>query len=159
MSTILDRPNRYAATCLNCSGNVPANAGLLARDDAGQWTAVHTTCPEKPTAIAAPVKRVDRDGIYRADDDTIYKVQQAVHGSGRLYAKRLNITTDTDGTPHGTFVYAPGAIHTLRDDQRLTAEQAAAYGRLYGVCVACGATLTDETSIARGLGPVCARRF
>lgn len=159
MSEVLDRPNRYAATCLNCAGRVDAHKGWLARDDNGAWTAVHVECPEKPMAIAAPQVLVDEDGIYRTDDGTIYKVQVAVHGSGRLYAKRLEITHDSDGTAHGTFQYAAGAIHTLRADQRLTTEQAAAYGRLYGVCVACGATLTDEKSIERGLGPKCAGKY
>ena len=158
MPTILERPNRYAATCVRCGGHVPPAGGQLARTDSGEWAAAHTECPKQPTTIAAMIL-VDTDGIYRADDGTIYKVQHAAHGSGRLYAKRLTITEDADGARHGRFDYAPGAIHTLRADQRLTAEQAAQYGRLYGVCVACGATLTDEDSIARGLGPVCASRF
>lgn len=34
--------------------------------------------------------------------------------------------------------------------QRMTLEQAKQYGHLYGVCVRCSATLTDEESIAAG---------
>jgi hypothetical protein len=41
----------------------------------------------------------------------------------------------------------------------MSLEEAKAFGRLYGVCVRCGATLTDEQSIEAGIGPVCAGRF
>lgn len=38
-------------------------------------------------------------------------------------------------------------------------ESMARYGHELGVCGACGRTLTDEESIARGIGPVCAGRL
>lgn len=160
MSTTLSRPNRYAATCIRCGGRIAAQAGLLARTDAGSWAADHDgPCPDKPTVIATPVKRVEHDGIYRDDTGTLYRVVHARLGSNRLYAKRV----DRDGD-RATFTYVPGAIHTLRDDQRLTREQVAALGTepggpLYGICVACGSPLTDEDSIARGMGPICAGKY
>jgi len=163
MSTTLDRPNRYPAACVRCGGRVAANQGHLARDDDGRWAADHLgECPDKPMSIAAPTPTtlVDEDGIYRTDDGTIYKaVRAVVEGSGRLYAKRLVITQQPDGSHRGRFTYAPGAIHILRADHKLTAAEAAQYGRLYGVCVACASQLTDEDSIARGMGPICAGKF
>lgn len=36
---------------------------------------------------------------------------------------------------------------------------AIAYGKRYGKCSVCARTLTDEDSINRGIGPVCAQRF
>jgi hypothetical protein len=36
---------------------------------------------------------------------------------------------------------------------------AIAYGKKYGKCSVCARTLTDEASINRGIGPVCAERF
>lgn len=36
---------------------------------------------------------------------------------------------------------------------------AIAYGKRYGKCSVCARTLTDEASVARGIGPVCAERF
>ena len=76
---------------------------------------------------------------------------QAVHGSGRLYAKRL--------TAEG-FVYVAGALRRLATEGRpMTADEGRQYGQLYGVCCRCGAQLTDEESIARGMGPVCASKF
>lgn len=92
---------------------------------------------------------VTEDGIYQTDDGTVYKVQKAVHGTGRLYAKKLNVETTS-------FEYESGAVFRLRADQKMTLEQAKAFGKLYGVCCNCGRTLTDEGSIAEGIGPICA---
>ena len=85
-------------------------------------------------------------------DGAVYKVQRAVHGSGRLYAKRLNPET-------AQFVYEAGAIHKIRPEHRMTLEQAKEFGAIYGICCSCGATLTDEKSIEAGIGPWCAKKF
>jgi hypothetical protein len=37
--------------------------------------------------------------------------------------------------------------------------EAKTLGSLYGFCVRCGATLTDDASIKAGIGPICAKRF
>jgi hypothetical protein len=80
----------------------------------------------------------------------IYKVQIAVHGSGRPYAKRLY----ADG-----FAYEQGGMRRIAEaGRKMTLDEAKSYGRLYGVCCKCGATLTDERSIEAGIGPVCAGR-
>ena len=101
---------------------------------------------------------VTEDGMYRNPwDGTIYKVQKAVHGSGHLYAKKLEVIgTPEDGDAEGTFVYAPGAFKLLRASWKMTLDEAKEFGALYGVCCRCGRTLTDEGSIADGIGPVCA---
>lgn len=111
----------------------------------------------------------------------VYKVQKAIHGSGNMYAKKLTVTY-TCGGSCGTIVdesgaiiwcdgrcrtgeaiarfeYAPGVIRELTPADRMTREQAAQYGHIYGVCCKCGATLTDEDSIERGIGPVCRKAF
>lgn len=98
------------------------------------------------------------DGMYRKDGE-IYKVQVAVHGSGRLYAKRLVVTEFDDAPAEVSFEYATGAIRTLTLADRMTLEEAKAFGALYGTCCVCGRTLTDERSIEEGIGPVCAKRF
>jgi hypothetical protein len=177
----LARPNAYPANCIRCHARIPAQAGLLARTDDGKWAADHPAdCPPK-TAPQAPQPHVgvQQDGIYRLPDGTIFKVQIAKQGSGNLYAKRLTIRPCDLGTAckmcHGTglrdiageqkpclkgkFVYAAGAVHTLRADQRLPEDEARLYGQMYGICCACGADLTDEVSIAKGIGPVCGARY
>ena len=116
-------------------------------------------CPRVVTTRKAttetPGAAVTQDGMYRTADGTIYKVQVAVHGSGNLYAKRLVL--DPSGGD-ARFEYEPGAITRLRPSDRMTLEQAKEFGRLYGVCCKCGATLTDEVSIEAGIGPVCGSR-
>lgn len=96
----------------------------------------------------------ESDGIqpgFYVVDDVIYKVQRAVYSSGNLYAKVLTET--------GRFEYVPGAIRKINPEHELTLEQAQRFGRLYGICVVCGRTLTDEESIARGIGPICAEKL
>ncbi len=89
------------------------------------------------------------EGMYLVNG-VAYKVQRAIHGSGHLMAKRL--------TPDG-FTFEPGAIARINQSHRMTAEQAAQYGKLYGRCIRCQADLTDEESIARGIGPICATKI
>lgn len=96
------------------------------------------------------------DGFY-VWGEQVYKVQRAVHGSGNLYAKVLD--------EHGHFDFVSGAIVKLTkavkagEAERLTLERAKELGKLYGRCMVCGRTLTDEGSIADGIGPVCAGKF
>lgn len=106
-------------------------------------------------------------GIYKSGD-AYYKVQVAVHGSGRPYAKRLVMEEPdcggcANGEPCGagcrwtaTWEYAPGAIKSLRAGDRLTAEEAQEFGSIYGICVFCSKPLTDERSIFAGYGEKCA---
>lgn len=123
------------------------------------------------------------EGIHKLGD-TIYKVQIAVRGSGRPYAKRLDVTpqcpghldegpsafdaplvycADANECPNrqaeAEFVYEAGAVRKLSEDTLLPLEEAQKFGRLYGVCCACGRVLTDENSIAAGIGPICADKF
>ncbi len=112
--------------------------------------------------VGGPVKVVLEDGMYKLGE-TIYKVQHAVHGSGKQYAKALvrgeRWAKDGDGKEVcWNFEYAPGAISKLSPADRMTLDEAKAFGALYGTCCVCGRTLTDEVSIAAGIGPVCAGR-
>lgn len=113
---------------------------------------------DRQKAGRAPVRtsgKVTEDGMYRTQDGTIYKVQIAKQGSGRLYAKKLTQHDDDSWS----FAFASGAIHKLTPADKMTREQAQEFGRLYGVCCRCGADLTDEKSIAEGIGPICGDRF
>lgn len=107
------------------------------------------------------------DGIYAMKED-VYKVVKAVHGSGKPYAKKLVLETMTDdddvviinegtGEPmrKGFWAYAPGVVNELKPEMLMSQEEQQAYGKLYGACVRCGATLTNEDSIDYGMGPVC----
>lgn len=50
-------------------------------------------------------------------------------------------------------------IATLRDVEARGIEAVKDIGRLTGVCCVCGRTLTNEESIADGIGPVCAGKW
>jgi len=45
----------------------------------------------------------------------------------------------------------------LSEATRMPAEEAAKFGKTYGICINCAAHLTDERSIFAGYGPVCAK--
>ena len=126
------------------------NLSLRQREVAQKIMDEQIARPEASTDVTQPVT----EGMYRTPEDVIYKVVKAVHGSGRLYAQRLVI----EGTS-GRFEYAGGAIRSLRAEWKMTLEQAKEFGSLYGFCVRCGATLTDDVSIKAGIGPICAGRF
>ena len=79
-------------------------------------------------------------------------------GTGDDDATRALKVLVVDGPGEGRFEYAPGAIRRLDVTDAMTREEAAEFGHLYGVCCVCGRTLTDERSIADGIGPVCAGR-
>lgn len=109
------------------------------------------------------------EGMHRDAHGTIYKVQRAVHGSGNLYAKMLKwvYSCECESTDEHvaqcekevTFVYVPGGLRTLSEATRMTLDDARQWGLMYGNCVRCGRTLTDENSIAAGIGPVCAAKW
>ena len=54
---------------------------------------------------------------------------------------------------------APWILRNLRPAERLTREQAAELGKLWGVCTSCAALLTRPDSIERGMGPVCFDKY
>lgn len=119
---------------------------LLSKRDASTFIDVLLSWPKRPATAPEDVE----EGFYVVGTH-VAKVQRAIHGSGHLYAKRL--------TEEG-WVFWPRALPIVaREGRRMTAEEAGEYGRLYGFCIACGATLTDEESIARGIGPICATKF
>lgn len=117
--------------------------------------------------VPAPAPKAERveleDGMYLVDGN-YYKVQHAVHGSGNQYAKLAVIESvpGSEGAGSDTwtvsFEYARGAIAKIRPEHKLTYEQAKEFGMIYGTCCRCGRTLTDELSIALGIGPVCGGR-
>lgn len=103
--------------------------------------------------VATP-PTVITEGMYTVDGQP-WKVQHTRADHTRLYAKRLDVI---DGK--GTWEYVTGGLSVIRSQGvAMTLEEAQAFGKLYGICAVCGAELTDETSIERGIGPVCAGRL
>lgn len=121
--------------------------------------------------VAPVIEEVSIEGMHRLDGK-IYKVQVAVHGSGRPYAKVL--VTDQIGTCGGCekcdgedrcpvyssrFEYAAGVVRRLSLETRLSLSEAKEFGAVYGTCCVCSRTLTNEVSIEAGIGPICAGKF
>lgn len=107
--------------------------------------------PFVPREVAAAV--VLESGIYRKANGDVFKVywnQAKTH----MLAKKLHVT---DGA--ASWEYAGAAQRFAQPDERMSLEDAKAFGVIYGVCCNCGRTLTDEGSIEAGIGPVCAKAF
>jgi hypothetical protein len=100
-------------------------------------------------ALLKPRVAVTEQGMYQLPNGAIYRVQKS-RESGNLYAKRL--------AESGGFEYEQGAITRLSPADRMTLEQAKAFGVETGLCCVCGAFLTDPKSVSRGIGPVCSSR-
>ena len=127
--------------------------------------------PDNPRNIAAvPGTALVSPGMYRnPTTGKIWKVQyNKANGSGRyLYAKSLDVETEAVKDTSGAIVkpavakfnYAPGAMRHIRPEWRMSLDQAKAFGAMYGVCCRCGTPLTDEESIAAGIGPICAGKI
>jgi hypothetical protein len=94
-------------------------------------------------------------GVYRATNGTLYRVYPARADRTRLLAKRVIVT----GVRQVAFEYAGAANRFVDASQRLSLEEAKAFGAMTGWCVVCGTELTDPDSIAAGIGPVCATKF
>lgn len=116
-------------------------------------------CQGTPSPAAEPENILDRprgdfaaEGFYRVRG-TYYKVQESRYGAGRRYAEVLLGNTETE---KGYWTMASGVVTRLRESDLLSAEDAAAFGQLYGTCIFCWKDLTDERSIEVGYGPVCA---
>lgn len=110
----------------------------------GELKALPNTTVSRPAAKLEP-------GMYMKDG-TVYEV--AISGKGYPYAKELVIS---DG--RSSFEYAPGAVKNLTASDKLTLEQAEAFGKEHTVCCMCARELTNPDSIERGIGPVCAAKF
>lgn len=109
--------------------------------------------PTKPLK-AAPVTE---EGVY-FDGEDYYKVVRSM-SSNNLYAKVW--AAESDSLLRKGWNYAPGAVGRLTADMRVTAEQAARFGRLTNQCVFCSRKLTDDRekrSVEVGYGPTCAKR-
>lgn len=140
----------------------PASPGRIPAGYHRRPTNAAERAEESRQAAQVPTKTRATEGMYRKSG-TIYKVQIAVHGSKLPYAKRLvELVGHKDprtGKNKWRFEYAPGFVFELRPEHRLSIEQAKEFGALYGTCCVCGRTLTKESSIEAGIGPICAEKF
>lgn len=138
---------KRACTPAIIEASLKAANGNLTMKEASDAISNGFRMPWKPSS-AAPVEK----GYYLMGE-TVYVVVDG-KSSGNRYAKRLSVASGK-----GRWEYAAGAVHKLTPAMKLTVQQAAALGKHHGCCVVCGATLTDEKSVAAGIGPVCAKKL
>ncbi len=93
------------------------------------------------TFSPAPATGKNPGAIYVKHSDGTYL--------GKVAGSRLFTVASVSGEVEREIV---GVAHDLLN-------AAIAYGKKYGKCSVCARTLTDEASIARGIGPVCAANF
>jgi hypothetical protein len=106
--------------------------------------------PRKPKAEAKP-------GYYTLAGDVFVVVQNKA--KTHTYAKQMVIHLTADDKKRGSWEYKPGLGAQLAKSVPLTVQEAARLGHLHGICMVCGAALTDPKSVTNGIGPVCAKRL
>jgi hypothetical protein len=96
-------------------------------------------------AATAATDALEVDRLYEMDGE-IYRTY--LSGAGNLYVK---IWT-TDGWDYAG---ARGALRHLRPEHRMSVERAKELSIRWAQCIRCGAELTADVSVERGIGPVC----
>jgi hypothetical protein len=101
-------------------------------------------------------------GVYR-HNGTIYVVKLNQRQTG-MYAKRLveiggRRLTEADTVVQIEFEYDRDALRHLRPADQMSLEEARPFIIRYGRCIFCNTVLSDAKSVARGVGPVCIRRY
>lgn len=139
-------------TCGNCKSTHTSVSEVRECYDGG--TVSHQTFAAEPRV--APGWSAADSGIYQdPDSGRIFKVYESVQ-SGRILCKNLVVDKLRS---KGQFVYMGLASRFVQHGWKMTEEDARKFGKVYGICCMCGRTLTDEESIANGIGPVCAGKF
>jgi hypothetical protein len=85
------------------------------------------------------------EGVYRVGS-RIFRVVVKAQGSGRAVAEEMI---------NGKYVYAKGWVFRLKPAQRVTLEDAVAWGLAEVRCIRCATVLTKPESKAAGIGPTC----
>lgn len=113
---------------------------------------------------AAPLDLEDvvEPGVYRLDG-TIYVVKQN-RTNERRHARRLveiggRRLTEADTIVQIEFEYDALALPLLRPEHLMTLEEARPFIIRYGKCIFCNTVLSDATSVERGVGPVCIKKY
>lgn len=166
------KSNRYAGKCARCGEEVGEQQGRIDRGQHGGWEVSHLAgqCPARPSVrdqkpvaprqVKDVVKRFESvpaghyavDSLTGNNDLDFFRVNRPAEGkwAGYLFLDRV-----IGGRPSAT-VRGATREKALRAIMEATPEKAAIrYGQEIGQCYLCNRELTDETSRALGIGPVC----
>lgn len=117
---------------------------------------------DKIEAAFALASQRKANPILRLDTFKFSTAQADSRNPGAIYVKEAG--TYLGKIAGGKFVRKFGSCDDVTESRILAAaaspeEAAIAYGRQFSKCSICGQTLTDPTSIERGIGPICAGKF
>lgn len=105
-----------------------------------------TVKADRPSTAARTIEA----GVYVNPDGTTFRVYLGQQ-SGKMLAARV-VNND--------FEYAGAAERFVQPDARkMTAEEAGAWGKTTGRCVFCAKRLDVPTSVDRGIGPDCFKKY
>lgn len=130
--------------------------------DWGHWSAADR---ERAWDQRAKERPVEREGLYRLSREvwcgrelfakgTLFQVVKNREGS-RMYARQV-VWQGKGKRPR--LEYAAGMVYKLLESELVSRDEAQEITRQTGWCVF-GHFLTDPKSIARGMGPVCYKRY
>lgn len=109
---------------------------------------------------AAPAQERAEDGAtYRAPNGSIFHAYKTQRG---ILCLKLWVATgelDDNGKAVGAFEWYGAAVRLPRDSVKMTREDAAEFGKATGTCCVCMRHLTNDESVAAGIGPVCVSKF
>jgi len=88
------------------------------------------------------------EGMYKVGEE-IFKVYHTQ--AGHIATKQL--------TEDGFEYTGRKPLAVIKPEHRMTLDEAKEYGKITGTCCNCGRLLTNEESIAAGIGPICASKF
>jgi hypothetical protein len=93
------------------------------------------------------------EGMYKVGEDIfkVYFTRGDEQRAPQLVTKQLI---------EGHFEYTgKRPLNFITAEHRMTLDEAKEYGKVTGTCCNCGRLLTNEESIAAGIGPICATKF
>lgn len=137
---------------------------VLGRGSNGRYVRCFVTYADKLSHFAkiyrwnySPSLDLVREGMYIHDEvGLVARVQRMQYGDdrGQLMVKVHFPIGPGETKQVGMVKWNPDKL-TGYGFRRMSYAEAQEFGQLYGTCAVCGRTLTNETSIDRGIGPVC----
>lgn len=136
------RVNRFGGKCESCTRFVAPEEGRLSKADDGKWQVWHLDgeCPSSDFPFPFGRYAVEMDGTLKF----------FVASTDGLFAQASDDLFPVKGKEHRDEVIAAIAADPPAASAR--------FGQEIGRCGRCNRTLTDETSRAMGIGPVCATK-
>lgn len=126
----------------------------LSKQDAFEFIKMMLAQPARPDVRQTVIADLQTGMYWNPKTEQIFKVYLTRSG---IKAMKTFLEAEDETW---SWVYLGRADKHFKVDEMepMPLERAKEFGRVNGQCCKCGALLTDETSIAEGIGPVCAQR-